>query len=158
MEQRRAVRMLKRRACSRGALPCSMMHPAGKRSDRIGRVGRHCRLLLVLLLLGHLGVMALPTVSIGSEMLGVSASDPEMVASDAQITPAPMSCPAGAGDCMLAWAPARAAGGFSGSTDHPATTDTFPLVAAGPAPVPASNALSPPQRGDLQTLLQVFRL
>src|SRR4051812_26340997 len=83
-------------------------------SKQAGELG----LLFVLLLLGHLSFMAFPSLTMGQEMLGQGDSQFATGASHALVTPPPSGCPAGSGDCMLAWSQAPDGTASVGSIAH----------------------------------------
>jgi len=115
-------------------------------------------LFFVLLLIGHLSIMAIPAQTMGQELLNQDGRGLATVAADEQVTTPPMRCPAGSGDCMLAWSQAPTSTASVGSIGHLAIGSVATLLAVGPSSVPSAYSLSPPPRADLQALLQVFRL
>jgi len=119
--------------------------------------GSQLGVLLVLLVLGYIGMMALSSHGTGEGASMDVGSELHAVHADGHIAAAPMSCPAGAGDCMLAWARPKA---------ETTTAVVAPLVVTGlhilldgsRSLAPSSYALSPPRTVSAQALLQVFRM
>jgi hypothetical protein len=134
-----------------------MMLLSARRSIGTSQRGKQLGLFFALLLIGHLSIMTVPAQTMAQEMLSQDASELATVASDEQVTAPPMRCPAGSGDCMLVWSQAPASIASVASIGHLATSNVTVLLAVGPSPVPSSYSLSPPQRTNLQTLLQVLR-
>ena len=124
---------------------------------RAGQRGTHIGFVLVLLLIGHLSIMAFPSQTMGQEMLSQEGSDFATVASDEQVAPPPPSCPGGPGDCMLAWSQAMTSAASPGSIDQVAVNDVLPEFSVGSLRAPFAYGLSPPRQANLQVLLQVFR-
>src|SRR5438067_11825892 len=134
-----------------------MMLLSAHSSRGMSQSAKQLGLSFVLLLIGHLSIMTFPAQTMGQEMLNQDGSGLATVAADEQVTTPPMRCPAGSGDCMLAWSQAPTGTASVGSTGHLAIGSVATLLAGGPSPVPSSYSLSPPPRADLQALLQVFR-
>ena len=121
---------------------------------RPGQLG----LLLGMLLLAHLGAMALSHHDMAATPVVQEASDLPIVAVSERVAAAPMACPGGLGECMLAW---RAP-----SDDTPLALLVGASILGGvPYLLSAAftwhlppYALGPPKRVSPQVLLQVFRI
>lgn len=152
--------MLKHRADGINAVPWSMMLSSRSQLMWISRRARHLGLLFVLLLIGHLGVMTLPSAAMGQEMPSYAMSAGTSVLAAEQVTPPPTGCAGVTGSCMLAWT--SRSSGFSplilAYITSPPPGGMLPLVSRMAIFGLSLHALGPPNRVRVQVLFQVFRI
>ncbi len=120
--------------------------------------GSQLGVLLVLLLLGHLGVMAISSHAMGEDGTTQVVSELQSAPTVSSVAASPMSCPGGAGNCMLAWARPNAETTTTGVVAPLVVSGLHVVLAGGHSLAPSTYALSPPRYASVQVLLQVFRL
>ena len=115
-------------------------------------------LLFALLLLAHLGVMALSGLGMMVTPASQEMTDSPVSGPSERLAEPPMDCPGSSGDCMLAWRLPGSDGlihGLLGPSSFRGLTD--PRDEARTADL-ASPTHGPPRWASLQVLLQVFRI
>jgi hypothetical protein len=117
------------------------------------------RLLMLLVLLGHFGVLVLCSRAMGMDAPPQAHQGLEIASIDMGAATAPLICPIGTGDCMLGWTSPVSLVRAPDALLSLAVLGHVWLGLEAHAPLElATHALDPPNGVDPQALLQVFRL
>jgi hypothetical protein len=131
---------------------------AAPRSSRL-LAAPQVRLLMLLVLVGHLGVIVLCSRAMTMDAAPQTHQGLEFARVDMGSATAPLICPMGTGDCLLSWTVPASLVRVPETLLSLAVLGSVCLLLEARAPLEiATHTLDPPSGVNPQALLQVFRL